>query len=66
MRFSMLKATVAKAYLCAQKYGIIFRSQIEESTMNALNERIEINPVVCHGRPVVRDPRINGYEIIPE
>lgn len=34
--------------------------------MIALNGRIEISPVVCHGRPVVRDPRINGYEIIPE
>ena len=32
--------------------------------MIALNERIEINPVVCHGRPVVRGTRIMVSQIL--
>jgi len=32
--------------------------------MIALNERIEINPAVCHGRPVVRGTRIMVSQIL--
>jgi len=32
--------------------------------MIALNERIEINPAVCHGRPVVRGTRIMVSQVL--
>ena len=32
--------------------------------MYALNERIEINPAVCHGKPVVRGTRVLVSQIL--
>jgi uncharacterized protein (DUF433 family) len=32
--------------------------------MIALNDRIEINPAVCHGRPVVRGTRIMVSQVL--
>ena len=32
--------------------------------MYALNDRIEINPAVCHGKPVVRGTRVLVSQIL--
>ncbi len=32
--------------------------------MFALNERIEINPAICHGKPVVRGTRVMVSQIL--
>ena len=36
----------------------------EESEMPSWNDRIEINPSVCHGKPVVRGTRVMVSQIL--
>ena len=41
-----------------------FRVWDGEQTMLALNDRIEINPAICHGKPVVRGTRVMVSQIL--
>ena len=48
---------------CAQDVVYYHLSDEEKFTVAILNDRIEINPAICHGKPVVRGTRVMVSQI---